>query len=189
MSQTRSSLLSRIKNLEDGLSWGEFDQIYRPMLLRYALVRGLSREQAEETAQQCMVSIASGIQGFQRKVSFRGWLRGMIDHKVADQLRKQQKEVRARTVDFDREQTKEENPALVWERQWNRTHLLYCLNQVRSEVAPVTYRAFELYVLQELPVKEIASRLDMTPNQIYVAKYRVMSQLKKRWAKLADGLM
>lgn len=189
MSQTRSSLLSRIKNLEDGLSWEEFDQIYRPMLLRYALARGLPREQAEEIAQQCMVSIASGIQDFQRRVSFRGWLRGMIDHKVANQLRRQQKEVGARTVDFDREQTKEENPALVWERQWNRTHLLYCLSQVRNQVAPMTYRAFELYVLHELPVEEIATRLDMTPNQIYVAKHRLLSHLKKRWADLADGLV
>ncbi|MHC4065122.1 MAG: RNA polymerase sigma factor, partial [Planctomycetota bacterium] len=152
MSRTRSSLLDRIKNLEDGLSWEEFDEIYRPLLLRYALARGLSREEGQEIAQQCMVSIASGIQNFQRRVSFRGWLRGMIDNKVAEQFRKRRREVAARTADFEREQTTEENPALVWERQWNTTHLLYCLNLVRNEVAPMTYRAFELYVLHQTPV-------------------------------------
>ncbi|MCH7814712.1 MAG: sigma-70 family RNA polymerase sigma factor [Planctomycetes bacterium] len=188
MSQTRSSLLSRIKDLGDGLSWEEFDAIYRPLLLRYALARGLGREQAEEIAQTCMASIASGIQDFQRRVSFRGWLRGMVDHKVADHFRKHRRETAAGTGDFDQQEGTEENPALIWERQWNRTHLLYCLNQVRREVAPMTYQAFELYVLQQRPVKEIVERLDMTANQIYLAKHRVIARLKSRWTELADGL-
>ncbi len=189
MSRTRSSLLGRIKNLEDGPSWEEFDRLYRPMLLRYALARGLRGDEADEIAQQCMAAIAGGIQEFQRRVGFRAWLRGMVDHKVADRLRKRHREHPARTADFEREQTREDNPALLWERQWNRTHLLYCLNQIRSEISPVTYEAFELYVIRELPVPEIADRLDMTPNQIYVAKYRVMERLKKRFAALAEGLL
>jgi RNA polymerase sigma factor (sigma-70 family) len=189
MSQTRSSLLSRIKNLEDGPSWQEFDRLYRPMLLRYAFDRGLNREDSDEIAQQCMAAIAAGIRDFHRRVGFRAWLRGMVDHKVSDQLRKRKREHPARTVDFEREQQREDNPALLWERQWNRTHLLYCLSQIRNEVAPVTYDAFELYVIRELPVAEIAQRLGMTPNQVYVAKHRVMERLKKRWADLAEGLL
>ena len=189
MSRTRTSLLNRIKDPEDALSWEEFDRVYRPLLLRYALARGVGREEAEDVAQQCMVAISSGIQDFQKQVGFRGWLRGMIDHKVSDQLRKQQHEVKGQTADFDREQTTEESPVLVWERQWNQTHLLYCLNEVRRDVAPMTYRAFDLYVLQEKPVKDICERLGMTPNQVYVAKSRVLVRLKKRWLELADGLI
>ncbi|KKK73730.1 hypothetical protein LCGC14_2890910, partial [marine sediment metagenome] len=44
----------------------------------------------------------------------------------------------------------------LWERQWNRAHLLYSLSQIRNDLAPVTYEAFELYVISELPVVEIA---------------------------------
>ncbi len=159
------------------------------MLIRYAAERGLSGDEAEEIAQQCMAAIAGGIRGFQRKVSFRGWLRGLIEHKVSDQLKKHRRELPARTADFDREQTREASPALLWERQWNRTHLLYCLNQLRDEVSPMTLEAFELYVIHELPVQEIAERLAMTPNQVYVAKHRVLARLKKRWSELADGLV
>lgn len=189
MSRTRSSLLSRIKSLDDGPSWEEFDRLYRPLLIRYAVDRGLGPEEAEEIAQQCMAAISGGIQNFQRRVSFRGWLRGMIDHKVSDQLKKRHRECPARTGDFEREQTREESPALLWEREWNKTHLLYCLHQMRDEISPVTLEAFELYVIGELPVAEIADRLGMTPNQVYVAKHRVISRLKKRWADLADGLV
>jgi len=188
MSQTRSSLLSRVKDLADGPSWEEFDRVYRPLLLRYAVIRGLNQEQAEEIAQQCMASVAGGIQSFQRQVSFRAWLRGMVDNKVAD-LFKKRREPNARTADLQREQTTEDNPALLWERQWNRTHLLYSLNHVRSEISPLTYEAFELYVIHELPVAEIAERLGMTPNQIYVAKHRVLAKLKERWADVADGIL
>ena len=188
MPETRRSLLSRIKNPDDALSWEEFDRLYRPLLLQYALARGLNRDESEEIAQQCMMAISSGIQKFQRRVSFRGWLRRMIDNKVADQLRKH-REGAARTVDLDREQTREDSPVLVWERQWNRTHLLYCLSQVRGEIAPITYQAFEMYVLREMPVKDICEKLDMTANQVYVAKSRVMARLKEQWAELSDGIV
>lgn len=151
MPRTRTTLLKRIKDLADGPSWEEFDRLYRPLLLRYARARGLSQDEAEEIAQDCMASVAAGIQEFQRRVSLRGWLRGMVDHKVADQLRKRRGEVNARTADLQREQTCEENPALLWQQQWNRTHLLYLLNQMRNEVAPMTHAAFELYVIEELP--------------------------------------
>ena len=189
MSQTRTSLLSRIKDLGDGASWEEFDEVYRPLLVRYAQSRRLSKEEAEEIAQQCMAAIAEGIQRFQRRVSFRGYLRRMVDNKVNDQLRKHHREHSAKTRDFQQEQTTEVNPALLWERQWNRTHLLYCLNRIRNEVAPMTYQAFDLYVIRELPVAQIAEQLSMTPNQIYVAKHRVLERIKKRWGDLADGLV
>ncbi|MCB9866027.1 MAG: sigma-70 family RNA polymerase sigma factor [Phycisphaerales bacterium] len=188
MDDTRTSLLSRIKNPEDALSWEEFDRVYRPMLLKYAVVRGLTPEESEDVAQQCMTAIATGIQSFRRQVSFRGWLRGMIEHKVSDQLRKHGREVRARTVDFAREQQREEEPGLSWEREWNRTHLLYCLSRIRHEVAPMTFRAFEMYVLEERSVREIGESLGMTANQIYVAKSRVLAKLKQQWAELTDGL-
>ncbi len=189
MSETRFSLLKRIKDLDDSASWEEFDRIYRPLLVRYAAARGLNSTEAEDIAQQCMTAVVSGIEGFQRRKSFRGWLHGMIDNKVNDQLRKRRMERGARTGDFAKAESKEENPALVWERQWNRTHLLYCLNQVRDEVAKTTFDAFELYVVDELPVSEIVARLGVTPSQIYAAKHRVMSRIKKHWDELADGIV
>jgi RNA polymerase sigma-70 factor (ECF subfamily) len=189
VSRTRSSLLSRVRSLDDGPSWEEFDRLYRPLLVRYAIERGLSPDEAEEIAQQCMTAITEGIQSFRRRVSFRGWLRGMIDHKVKDQLKRRRREAVARTADLEREQSREDNPALMWERHWNKMHLLYCLNRMKEEVSPLTYEAFEMYVIQELPVAEIAERLGMTPNQVYVAKHRVISRLKTRWAEMADGLI
>ena len=189
MADTRDSLLSRIKSLDDAASWEEFDQLYRPLLLRYAQQRGLDVNEAEEIAQQCMTAIAGGIQQFERRISFRGWLKGMIDHKVADQLKRRQREANAKTDDFAREQGREDDPALLWERQWNKTHLLYCLNQIRDDFSRTTYEAFRLYVIDQHPISEITKELGLTSNQVYVAKHRVMARLKKQWTDLADGIM
>ena len=189
MSRTRSSLLRRIQDPGDQPSWEEFDRLYRPLLTQYAASRNLTRDEAEEIAQQCMAAIAGGIQKFERRSSLRRWMRGIVDNKVKDHLRAHRKETAARTADFQREQTRESNPATLWERQWNKTHLLYCLSLIKEDVSPLTYQAFEMYVIQERPVAEIVEQLSMSANQIYVAKHRVMERLKKRWAELADGIL
>jgi RNA polymerase sigma-70 factor (ECF subfamily) len=172
VSETRSSLLRRIKDLGDGPSWEEFDHLYRPLLIRYAAARGVDANEAGDIAQECMAAIAAGMQDFKRRVSFRAWLRGMIDHKVADHFRKRGREVHAKTREFEATESPDDSPALSWEKEWNRTHLLYWLSQIRQEVTPLTYHAFELYVLDERPVMEIARLLGMSANQVYVAKHR-----------------
>ncbi len=116
-------------------------------------------------------------------------MRGIVDNKVKDHLRANRKSRPARTGDFLREQDTEADPATLWERQWNKTHLLYCLSLIKNDVSPLTYEAFEMYVIQERPTAEIAEKLSMSANQIYVAKHRVMERLKKRWAELADGIL
>ncbi len=189
MARTRTSLLERVRNLEDSLAWEQFDAIYRPMLRRYAQDRGLSDEQSDEIVQECMTAIVERIQRFERQASFRGWLRGLVDHKVADHLRKRRSEQQGLTRDFEREQCREATPAHHWEREWNRAHLLHCLQLVRSEVAEHTYQAFDLYVINEMPVADVSRMLGMTPNQIYVAKSRVMARIEERWSEIMDGIL
>jgi RNA polymerase sigma-70 factor (ECF subfamily) len=187
MSRTRSSLLEQIRDLGDSRGWERFDELYRPMLFRYARDRGLSLDEAEEIVQECMTAMVEGIQRFERKASFRGWLRGMVDNKVADQIRKRNPERQGFTRDFARPQERERSPAELWEREWNRAHLLQCLAHVRAEVSEHTFRAFQLYVLEGLPVSEISRRLGMTANQIYVAKSRVMTRIEERSSELLSS--
>ena len=59
MPATRSSLLSRVRDLDDSDGWVEFDKLYRPLLIEYAQQRGLSFEEAEEIAQQCLIAIVA----------------------------------------------------------------------------------------------------------------------------------
>jgi RNA polymerase sigma-70 factor (ECF subfamily) len=128
------------------------------------------------------------MQTFAPKSSFRGWLRGMVDHKVSDYLTQRRKHRRADTELLARTPDPGRTPQELWQQQWNRIHLDYCIDGLRIEYAPHTLQAFAMYVLQERPVKEISRRLGMTPNQIYVAKSRVMARIRERFGNMIDGL-
>lgn len=188
MPSTRGSLISRIRDLDAAADWVEFDRLYRPLLTWYARASGLDQNEAEEITQQSLEVIVSKIGAFQRRSSFRGWLRRIVDNKVKQHFSRHRKEKQARTDVFTSVADRELPPAQVWENQWERAHLLYCLDHLRNEFAKHTIAAFELYVLRELPVKEIAEVLAMTPNQIYVAKSRVVRRLVETNAQLTETL-
>ncbi len=188
LTATQSSLLRRVRDLNDTEGWSKFDRLYRPMLIDYARARGLPPDGAEEIAQQCLAAIVPGIQRFERRHSFRGWLRGMVNHKVADWLRQHRRQRRADTAFLANACDPAPSPTEVWARQWNEAHLRHLLGELRTNFARHNFQAFCLYVLDERPVDEISERLAMTPNQIYVAKARIIRNLRERFGHVFDAL-
>jgi len=188
MDETRSSLIQRVRDLDDADGWSEFDRFYRPMLVRYARNRGLRPNDAEEVAQQCMAAIAHQIGKFERHRSFRGWLRGMVNHKVADLLAARYRECRADTSLLENAPDTSESRDPVWEAEWNVSHIQALFDDLRNSFAEHTLKAFELYVVCGYAVTDISRLLDMTPNQIYVAKNRVINHIKKNFGDTLDSL-
>lgn len=188
MSTTRTSLIERARDLRDPAAWGEFDQLYRPLLMRYARRRGLAEDEADDVAQQCLQVVVERIADFRRRKSFRGWLRRIVDHKVSHQIARNHQARQADTAVLDGAASTELTPPELWERHWMQTHLLYCLAGVRDDFGAHTIRAFEMYVFEERSVAEICEALGMTANQVYVAKSRIMKRLRERYAALMESL-
>lgn len=188
MTATRSSLLLRVRDPRDAASWSEFHSIYRPLLIRYARHRGLDDHAADDVAQQCLAAVSQRIRRFEKKRSFRAWLRGMVDHKVADHFAKAGRP--AGQINESNVESSAESSALasLWEQTWNERLLQVLRDHLRSHFAEHTLRAFEMYVLRDLPVEQIASLLNMTPNQIYVAKSRVLRYLRDSCDEVLDNL-
>jgi len=176
--------LEGVRNFDDADQWAAFDRIYRPLLVRYARQQGLNRGEAEEIAQQCLEIIVRNIRGFRRRRSFRAWLRRIVQLKVYQHLRRRARD--PLPLHGDPEAVQGVSPAEEWERQWTRTHLMYCVASVKGDFAPHTYRAFELYVLQSVPVEQITQALGMTRGQVYVAKARVMRRVRERFAEMLE---
>jgi len=185
---TRSTLLHRVRDLDDAEGWEEFDKVYRPMLFRYARRRDLPYEAAEEIAQQCLVAVVSRIGQFERKKSFRGWLRAMVDNKISDYVASRKRERQADTDMLRDAHDRDPSSVEIWEKNWDQAHLLHLATTLRTNFARHTLQAFSLYVLEERPVQEIGQLLGMTPNQIYVAKSRVTRFIREELGHLVDGL-
>jgi RNA polymerase sigma-70 factor (ECF subfamily) len=188
MTATRSSLLFRVHDHRDAESWSEFDGLYRPLLIRYAQRRGMNSQAAEEIAQDCLIAVARQIGRFERRRSFRAWLRAIVDHKVCDYLSRE----RGRTSLGGDALGALRDPAPVaselWEQHWNEGVALTLLRRLQTSFAAHTVQAFSMYVLDDRPVAEIAETLGMTANQIYVAKSRVARYLRENCADLIEAL-
>jgi len=185
---TRSTLLHRVRDLDDAEGWEEFDKLYRPMLFRYARRRNLPHDAAEEIAQQCLVAVVSRIGQFERKKSFRGWLRAMVDHKISDYVAGYKRERQADTDVLRDAHDRGPSSVEIWEKNWDQAHVFHLATTLRTNFAKHTLQAFSLYVLEERPVQEIGQLLGMTPNQIYVAKSRVTRYIRAELGHVFDSL-
>lgn len=177
MENTRSTLLVRLKDRSDQAAWRTFDALYRPMLTSYARSRGLSHQDAEDVSQQCAAAVLEHIADYEHAGSFKAWLRSIAGHKIADQFRKR-REVQPGTGVLTSFQDTGDSTGDQWERQWSMSHLLYCAEMVRTEVAPGTYNAFVGYAIEGRPPAEVGESLGMTANQVYVAKHRVIERIR-----------
>jgi RNA polymerase sigma-70 factor (ECF subfamily) len=181
METTRASLLARIKDLHDTQAWREFDSLYRPMLYRFARSRGLDRASAEDVVQRCMATVVRQAPTFQYQASkgkFRNWLQKMAENKVRDLLRAR----RLRQADSKHLaalRSSEPSPEELFDKAWYQAHVRYCLEQVQADVQETTYRAFQLYAIEQRPVGQVCELLNMTPNQLYKIKWRVQQKVAK----------
>lgn len=188
MDTTRASLLVQIKDKDDSAAWRVFDSIYRPMLLRFAIARGLDDGAADEIAQQCMVTIHQHIQSFEydpKKGKFKSWLKTMVCNRVKNHFR-DQRERCADTADFQREDCRALPPDELFEKVWMDEHLRYCLAEMRLELGEETYDAFYAYAIAERPVEDVCKETGLCSNQLYKLKWKITQTLKVKM-KVLEG--
>ena len=61
---TRASLLLRLRDWEDDISWGEFYRLYYKLIYRYSRRSGLNHSETEEVAQDVFHCVAESIANF-----------------------------------------------------------------------------------------------------------------------------
>lgn len=186
MRDTRATLLMRVRDPGDEAAWSEFHALYTPLLYQYARQRGLTGPDAEEIRDQCLLVVAQKIGALEydrERGGFKSWLRCIADGKVVDFLRKR-RHMPADTRVLKSVADPQPSPEELWEQQWRYQHVLYCAAQVRGAFSEQTYRAFELLAFEGCPVDEVCAQLQMTRNQVYIAKSRVLRRIRARIAEL-----
>ncbi len=186
MRETRASLLLRIRNRRDSVAWGQFDAIYRPLLHRFALARGLDDSEAEDVVQHCMMALTRHIDGFDydpSKGRFKGWLCTLAMNRIRN-LHSRRREQPAASQDLKRDQQREDSPEEQFEQVWLDEHLRHCLEQVKEEVEPTTYAAFQQHVVQQRSVAEVCAAFGLSTNRLYKIKARMLGKLRARMNEL-----
>lgn len=186
---TRASLLLRLKDRTDQLSWREFHERYGELLHRYARSRGASTADAEDIVQEVEMAIFKAMEGFAydaAKGRFRAYLRCAVVHVMARRTAKQaaQPDVLDPATFDDVLAAGAANQDDDWEREWQLHRLRWALRAVAGEFETVTLEAFRLHVLAGLPAQETANRLEMSMASVYQAKSRVLKRVRKRLDQL-----
>ena len=72
----------------------------------------------------------------------------------------------------------------LWEKEWQEKLLEAAIRKVKSEVSAQQYQMFDFYVLKKMPAGKVAKSLGASLGQIYLAKHRVSSLIKKEVRRL-----
>src|SRR5437867_8001621 len=199
---TRSSLLSRLKQWDDQESWREFFNTYWRLIYRTAIKAGLSDAEAQDVVQETVIRVADKMRDFSydREVdSFKGWLLYMTRKHIALQYRKRQRERggdghHPEVIALDDAIEQLPDPAradleAAWDEEWERNLLDAALGRVKHQVNPKQFQMFNFYVLKEWPVGEVAKALSVSIAQVYLAKHRISSLVKKELSHLKADLI
>ncbi len=194
---TRESLLSRLRDWNDQESWRRFFDTYWRLIYRAALKVGLTETEAQDVVQETLISVAKKMPGFKYDPtidSFKGWLFYQTRLRIADQYRKRRRagaQNRRASDDAAKTATIERVPDpagldldAIWDEEWRVNLMKAATERVKMHVSPEQYEMFHLYVIKEMTVLKVATRLGVSAAQIYLAKHRVSRLLKKELRKL-----
>lgn len=191
---TSVSLLDRLRENADGESWDRLVRLYTP-LIRGWLRRYFVREQdVEDIVQDVMAVVVREMPGFLhngRTGAFRNWLRQVLVNRVRIFRDKGRHRPLATGDDEFHDALQQlEDPACRLAAEWNAEHdrhvVARALELIRGEFPEAHWQAFQLLMVEHLKPAEVAARLAMTPNAVYIAKSRIMTRLRQEIRGLLD---
>ncbi len=185
--ETRHSLLLRVRDPSDDAAWAEFAAIYRPIICRFAVFRGLQETDAEDLAQQVLLAVSGAIKRWTpdpQRAKFRTWLRRIAENAILNAL--------TRGIP-DRSSGDDEIKAFLDLRpacsgpdsdflkmEYRREVFTWAATQIREEFSQGTWKSFWLTAVEGIEVETAALKLGRTRGSVYASRSRVMKRLKQK---------
>jgi RNA polymerase sigma-70 factor (ECF subfamily) len=164
--------------------WDRFTATYGRLIHATARKSGLADMEIQEVLQETTLRVFKHIHTFKpdktKKNSFRPWLLAIAHKCIVDEIRSWDKAHKmADSTDITQIPADHDAFEEIWDEEWSRNQLTMALEQIRDVVSPKQYQIYDLYVLQEIPAREIAAKLKISVAQVYMAKYRIGSRVDR----------
>jgi RNA polymerase sigma factor (sigma-70 family) len=184
---TQPSLLVRVRDARDQRAWGEFVEIYSPLVYGFSRKHGLQDADAVDVTQEVLGTVARSIGRLDYKAergSFRGWLFTIVRNEIRDWFAKQRSAVigvgdSTSASKWDECPASDDELSQLWEREHEQRLFAWAADRVRNEVQDSTWQAFWKSTVENQTGKAVATELSMSVAAVYLAKSRVMSRLKE----------
>ena len=174
---TSKTLLDKIAS-GDEISWDEFYLKYAPIVKALAKFKGLDANAADDVCQLVMLQFFKQSKTFKfdpNIAKFRTYFGRIVNAKITNYYRKRG-EV---SSDEPEEIPVDSEEGNLFMNEWRKAVLKEAEQELKQRVAPETFQAYELYAVQNRPVKKVAEYLDCTENQVYQAKKRCFAMMRE----------
>lgn len=170
--ETRATLLLRIRDSRDREAWSDFVALYTPRIYSYGLKYGLQDADAADAAQETMCNLVRTIQQFHydaKQGSFRGWLvtvaRNVIRRRFNENVKKAKGSGKTSMLDLLAQQPAESTED-EWEREYQLRTFHWAAENVQAEFRKNTWQAFWLTTVEGQPVDRVAKLLGITAGAV-----------------------
>jgi RNA polymerase sigma-70 factor (ECF subfamily) len=123
---------------------------------------------------------------YDRRRSFRAWLRTVTLNKYRDRCRRRA----ARPAELTGQPPPEVPDPAVWpsagEAEDTQRLVARALELMQAEFAPTTWKACWEFVVVGRPAAEVAAQLGISENAVHLAKGRVLRRLRRELQGLLD---
>ncbi len=178
---THTSLLARLADGSDRSAWGEFHERYGELIQRFARSRGIQPADCDDVAQNVLLALTRALPTFEydpAKGSFRAYLKAVTLRAVTRLARQKHPDGRLADIEDHLDLAVADADAeAAWEAEWRANHVRRALRLLESEFKAVELCAFQRYALEGRDARETAAALQITVNQVYQAKSRIMKRL------------
>ncbi|MEM7473769.1 MAG: sigma-70 family RNA polymerase sigma factor [Planctomycetota bacterium] len=189
---TQASLLVKLRSQDDEMAWQEFLAIYQPVIYRIARKRGLQDADAQDLAQNVLVSVAGAIESWEPRdgTRFRNWLRKIASNAILKALTRGPKDQgqggTAAIENLNEYAVGEEELERDVQLERDREVYLRAAKMVRSEVNSATWQVFQMAVVEGVPIEKVALNLGKSVGAAYAARGRVMKRLQAAVERLQN---
>ncbi len=189
--ETRASLLIRIRDCDNCEAWEQFVKMYRHVIYRMAIAKGMQPADADDLTQQVLCSVSQSIERFEpdgQRAKFRTWLQTIARRAIINALTRvpiDRGEGGSDVLKLLNGQPSPEASAEI-ETAYRREIFLVAAAQIQHEFQADTWQSFWRTVMLDQSVEQVSASLGRSCGNVYTARCRVMKRLKEKVQQLDE---
>ena len=193
MRTTQWSLIVRLQDPRDQEAWMKFSENYHSAIIQSLLRKGLMQQDAEDIAQQVMMSVANTLSKRPHdpdRAKFRTWLERVIRNAAINALRDSSKRVVAKGGTDSLSQLSslpsQDDASELLAQEYQNQLVRIASKAIEGEFQPVTWQMFWRSTVLGQPIEQVASELGKQVGSVYASRSRVMRRLRMEIERIQD---
>ena len=192
--KTRMTLLARLRDCHDRQAWGDFVDLYSPVVYGFARRQGLQDADAADLVQEVLRSVSQSIGNYDhRKGRFRSWLMSVVRNRLSDYWTTRGRRV-AGSGDTGVQQhlaqlRSPDDTEQLWEQEYRQRVFRIAASRVRNDFEESTWQAFWQTNVEGKSTREVAQSLGISEGAVYIAKSRGVDSPDNHLGEIKPRLM